>query len=86
MHRRRTSYVSGDALYCSGMEFCHVPEHQNPLQLRTTGADESEAAGYVGLGFDAAVAPSVSLFGDAELLAGDDAQGVSGVFGLKAQF
>jgi len=51
-----------------------------------SGAEESEAAGYVGAGFDTALMPSLSMFGDTELMLGNESQAISGFVGLRAKF
>ncbi|HYD16057.1 MAG TPA: autotransporter outer membrane beta-barrel domain-containing protein [Hyphomicrobium sp.] len=52
----------------------------------SSGAADSEIGGYVGLGFDAALTPAVTLFGDSEMLLSGEAQSIAGSIGLKANF
>jgi uncharacterized protein with beta-barrel porin domain len=51
-----------------------------------SGLPETEVGGYVGVGFDIAVLPNVTLFGDTEMLLTERSRSVDGAIGLSAKF
>jgi hypothetical protein len=52
----------------------------------SSGVAETETGGYVGLGFDAALTPAITFFGDTELVLSGEAQSIGGFIGFKAEF
>lgn len=51
-----------------------------------SGLSKTETGGYVGFGFDAALVPGVSLFGDTEVELSERSHAAGGTFGFSAKF